>query len=204
MGIIEQLVGAFAVGFIGGAVPGPILTTAMAESLRKGFSGSLKVVFKAMISETILAVLMLTVFSLFDIPRSFFYAVSLAGAAVLVWFGARMWGIKNIDEGGVVFYFYKIFLLMVCNGLFWLYWLTVCVPLAFLLRQSLPFGHMVFLAFFEFGWLASTVAVVFVFSRFRPFIMEKNLIPAAFKFFSAVFVLFAVRLAAESAVFFAG
>jgi len=164
----------------------------------------LKIVFKAMLSEAILAVLILAVFSLFDIPRSFFYAVSLAGAAVLLWFAARMWGIKKIDGSGEVFSFSRIFLLMVCNGLFWLYWLTVCVPMAFLLRQSLPFGHMVFLAFFELGWLASTVAAVFVFSRFRPWLVKKNLIPAAFKFFSAVFILFAIRLAAESVIFFTG
>jgi len=204
MGIIDQVIGAFVVGFIGGAVPGPVLTTAMAESLRKGFGKSLGVIFRAMFSEIILAVLVLVAFSLVDVPQSFFYAISFVGAMILLWFAARLWKVKDIGEGGEVFSFAKIFFLMVCNGLFWLYWITVCVPMAFLLRQLLPLGQFVFLAGFELGWLASTAGVVFVFSRFRPLLVKKNLVPAAFKIFSAAFVLFAVRLAAESINFFAG
>lgn len=44
MNFLSQIASAFIVGFIGGAVPGPILTSAMAESLRVGFVKSLRVV----------------------------------------------------------------------------------------------------------------------------------------------------------------
>lgn len=202
MGILEQIVGAFMIGFIGGAVPGPVLTTAMAESLRKGFIGSLHLVFKAMLVELILASFILIVFSLLDIGQSFFYAISFAGAAVLVWFASRMWKIKDINEGGEMFSFVKIFLLMASNGLFWIYWLTVCVPQAFLLGQAVAFGQLLFMMVFVLGWMISTIAAVFVFTRFRFVLLKKNLIPIAFKFFSLLFVLFAVKISYESVIFF--
>ena len=202
MDIVSQMITAFTIGFVGGAVPGPILTSAMAESLRRGFTQSLSFISKAMLAEVILASFILAAFTYLDVNRAFFYLLSFAGAVVLLWFAAQMWKIRDISEGGDIFSFKKIFLLMFGNGLFWIYWLTVCVPLAFAMRQNIFLGQVIFLAAFEAGWLASTAGVVFVFSRFRPILEKNNLVPIAFKLFSVVFVLFAVRITWESVVFF--
>ncbi|MCU0652938.1 MAG: LysE family transporter [Candidatus Pacebacteria bacterium] len=202
MSLIAQIIGAFTVGFIGGAVPGPILTSAMTESLRNGFAASLRVVFWAMLSESAIALFILTVLSLFDVPQGVFYAISFAGAVVLVWFSRRIWKIRTVDGRGEVFSFKKIFLLMAANGLFWLYWLTVCVPMAFAMRQSVVFGQILFLAFFELGWMISTVAMVFIFSRFRPILVRKNLVAPAFKILAVLFVFFAVKISWESLLYF--
>jgi threonine/homoserine/homoserine lactone efflux protein len=201
--ILAQIISAFAVGFIGGAVPGPILTSAMAESLRGGFKKSLRVVFWAMLSESAIATFILTILSLFSVPQGIFYAISFIGALILVWFATRIWKTKTIDHGeGAVFTFKKVFLLMAFNGLFWLYWLTVCVPQAFSMRQSLAFGQILFLVVFEAGWLVSTAAVIFVFSRFRPFLIKKNMIVPTFKVLALLFVFFAIKISLESISFF--
>jgi threonine/homoserine/homoserine lactone efflux protein len=203
MNLMSQIAGAFMVGFIGGAVPGPILTSAMAESLRAGFSKSLRVVLWAIISESTIALFILAVLSFFAVPPGVFYAISFVGAIILVWFAGRIWKIKTVGGGDQLFSFKKIFLLMAGNGLFWLYWLTVCVPMAFLMRQSVAFGQLLFLGVFEIGWFISTTVCVFVFSRFRPILARKNLIVPMFKFLAILFVLFAIKISWESLVFFA-
>jgi len=202
MELISQIISAFAVGFIGGAVPGPILTSAMAEALRSGFTESLRVVLWAMISESLIALFILTVLSLAPVPQGIFYAISFIGAAILVWFATRIWRIKSIDGEGQVFSFKKIFLLMFANGLFWLYWLTVCVPMAFAMRQSIALGQILFLAVFEAGWFISTTACVFVFSRFRNLLIRKKMIAPAFKVLAILFLMFAVKILWESAAYF--
>ena len=121
MNFLSQIAGAVMVGFIGGAVPGPILTSAMAESLRVGFVKSLRVVWWAMASESLIVLFILAILSLFAVPQGVFYAISFIGAIILVWFAARIWRIKTIDGEGQLFSFKKVFLLMAANGLFWLY-----------------------------------------------------------------------------------
>lgn len=202
MSILGQIISAFAIGFIGGAFPGPILASAITESLCNGFHKSLRVVFWAMLSESSMALFILIVLSAFNLPRGIFYAFSFAGALILLWFAGRIWKIKSIDGRGEVFSFAKIFLLMASNGLFWLYWLTVCVPMAFSLRDMIALGHILFLFLFEFGWMLATIAVVFVFTRFRTLLIRKNLIAPTFKFLSLLFVFFAVKISSESIIFF--
>jgi threonine/homoserine/homoserine lactone efflux protein len=202
MNFLSQIAGAVMVGFIGGAVPGPILTSAMAESLRVGFVKSLRVVWWAMASESLIVLFILAILSLFAVPQGVFYAISFIGAIILVWFAARIWRIKTIDGEGQLFSFKKVFLLMAANGLFWLYWLTVCVPMAFAMRQSAVFGQVLFLLMFEAGWFLSTTGCVFVFSRFRLLLIRKNFIAPAFKVLALLFVLFAIKISWESLVFF--
>lgn len=66
MDLLSQLLGIFILGFIGGMTPGPILTASFTESLRKGFRKSLPVIFMAMASEVLIALLILLVFFQFQ------------------------------------------------------------------------------------------------------------------------------------------
>ncbi|MFA6251806.1 MAG: LysE family transporter [Candidatus Paceibacterota bacterium] len=202
MDIIVQLFSIFVLGFIGGATPGPILTASFTESLRKGFVKSLPIVFMAMASEIVIASSILTIFFLYDIPEAFFYIISLIGAVVLVWLAIQVWKIKSIGEEGDIFDFKKIFLLMIFNGSFWIFWITVCIPQAFLLKNNIAFGQFVFLGIFELGWLAATVSLVFIFSRFRKFLIKNNYVSIVFKLFSIILIYFAVDLVFESLKYF--
>jgi len=201
MEILIQIFSVFLLGIIGGSVPGPILTASFTEALRKGFINGLRVVFMALVAETSVAIFILTVFFSIDIPQILFYIISLIGAIVLVWLASQVWKIKEIGGEGEIFSFLKIFLLTVSNGAFWLFWITICVPQAFLLEEIIGGGHVLFLIVFELGWLFSTVFWVFLFSRFRPLLMKKNFIQVVFKFFAFLLCFFAVRLALESITF---
>jgi threonine/homoserine/homoserine lactone efflux protein len=199
---IFQLLGIFALGFIGGATPGPVLTASFTESLRKGFIKSLPIVFMAMISEIIIALFILTLFFSLNVPESIFYIISFIGAGVLVWLALQVWKIKDIGGEGKVFDFKKIFLLMIFNGPFWIFWITICVPQAFLLKEEIAFGQILFLVIFELGWLIATVSLVFIFSRFRSLLIKSNFVSIVFKVFSLILFYFAIKLAITSILYF--
>jgi len=201
MGILLQLLSIFVLGLIGGASPGPILTASFTEALRKGFIKSLSVIFAAMIAESIIAVFILTLFFSINIPEIVFYIISLIGAVVLIWLASQVWKIKELGGEGEVFSFKKIFLLTIFNGPFWIFWITICVPQAFLLKEKITGGHILFLIFFELGWLFATIFLTFLFSRFRPLLIKNKFIAIVFKIFALILLLFAIRLTIGSILF---
>ena len=197
-----QFFSIFLLGFIGGAIPGAILTSAFTEVLREGFVKSLKVVLFAGISEIIVASFIL--FALFSvhIPQGIFYIISFIGALVLIWIAKQIWGIKKLHDNGKIFNFQKIFLLTVFNGPLWIFWSTICVPQAYMLSQKIQGGQIVFLILFEIGWFTSTLLLTFLFSRFRPFLVREGVVSKVFKVFAFILMLFAVRLVFTSLAFF--
>lgn len=194
MEFLIQLYSIFMLGFIGGAIPGPILTSTFTESLRKGFIKSLRVVLFAAISEIIVASLIMYLLFSLNIPQGFFYGISLIGALVLFWMAQQIWSIRKVSESGEIFSFKKIFLLTIFNGPLWIVWSTICVPQAFLLGQQIKGGELLFLLIFEFGWFASTLLLTFIFSRFRPLLIKGKLVSLTFKLFAIILIFFAVRL----------
>lgn len=203
MELLFQIFSAFVLGLVGGVTPGPVLTSSFTESLRKGFVGSLRIIFMAMIAETIAAILVLSLFFSFHIPQIVFSVISGVGVIVLIWLALQIWKIKKLDSKGEPFSFKKIFLLTICSGPFWIFWITICVPQAFLLKQKVAGGQFLFLILFESGWFIATTLLTFLFSRFRPFLMKTNFIPVVFKTMALVLLFFAVRLAINSLAFFA-
>lgn len=200
--MILNLLEILTLGLIGGAVPGPILTSALTEVLHSNFQGSLKVVFQALLAETLLAaVILLGIYSL-HLPKSFFAIISLLGALVLVSLAREVWKISAVTSGeGNIISFSRIMLLTVLNGGFWIFWITICVPQAFDLAQTLPGGQAIFLLLFECGWLLSTLGIAFLFAQFRPLLQQKNLLSGTFKLFSALLILFALKSIIEGISF---
>lgn len=194
----------FLLGLIGGANPGPVLTSVFAVCLQSGFGKSVKIIFKALVAESIVATLILTLIYSFNLPEIYFRAISLAGAVVLFWLASQIWKTENISENEteVILNFPKIFLITILNGGFWIFWLTICVPQAFELKKYITGGHFVFLLFFELGWLVATVALDYIFYKFRPLLQRKNLVSGVFKFFAVLLVVFALMNILGSAKYF--
>ena len=198
MRIISQIVEILALGLVLGAVPGPMLTAVFTVVANRGFWEGFKVILRAFMSEIIVAgLILLTLFSI-DIPRCYFCVISLAGTLFLVYLSHTIWKIDTIiDEQKEMFGFSKIFLLTALNGAFWTLWITVCVPRAFALNEMILGGRFIFLATVESGWLIMTSTLAFIFSRFRPLLLQKNLISPVFKFLALVLVYFAMRSLSE-------
>lgn len=202
MGLIFELFSIAILGFIGGSIPGPILTSAFTETVREGFVKSLRVIAYALLSEIIVASSILFLLFSFHIPQSIFYAISFVGALVLVWIAWQIWGITHLNDKGKIFNFKKIFLLTFFNGPLWIFWTTICVPQAYILSKKIAGGQIIFLLVFEIGWLSSTLLLTFLFSRFRPFLTKKSTISKVFKLFALILLLFAVQLVITSVKFF--
>ncbi|HWQ59872.1 MAG TPA: LysE family transporter [Candidatus Fimivivens sp.] len=203
--MFNLLLETFLLGLVGGAVPGPMMASVFAEVLGRGFVRSLRVVFRALVAESVVALFVLLAFSWLSVPESVFHLVSLVGAVVLLWLAWQVWHISAVpEEGGEVFPFRKIMLLTVLNGGFWIFWITIAVPRAFSLDVMLPAGHFLFLLVFEMGWLAAMVGLAFVFSRFRDLLHRKGLVSLTYKFLALLLVLFAIRSAVSGLEYFLG
>lgn len=202
--MVASLLNAFILGLVGGLIPGPVLTATFTEILQAGFGKSLRIIFWAMLTETIVAFISLVALSSVGISDAVFKGLSLIGAAILIWIAASIWNVKTLDtEQRVHFSLGKISAMILANGVLWTFWITVCVPKAILLSKDLPLGELIFLLLVEIGWLLSTVAVAWAFSGCRNILSNPKFIPLLFKFFALVFVYFAGSMLYDSVVFFA-
>lgn len=203
--IIQSFTNAFLFGLIGGAIPGPVLTAIFTEILQSSFVKSLRVIFQAMFTETLIALLSLVLLSSLGLSESFFKGLSLVGAGILLWIASSIWKVKTIDtKEQVHFGFWKISSMILANGVLWTFWVTVAVPRAIEINSLIPFGSFLFLVFVEIGWLCSTVFIAFIFSRFRALLSKPKVIPIIFKVFAGTFVYFALNLIYTSTRYFMG
>ncbi|MCX6720320.1 MAG: LysE family transporter [Candidatus Staskawiczbacteria bacterium] len=199
--IFLDIVGIFILGLAGGANPGPLIASAFAESLRNGFVKSLRIIFYGLVAETIVAAFILFLFFSINIPTIVFYIISFVGATVLIWLAVQVWKIKEIGEGKEIFTFKKIFLLTVFNGPFWIFWIAVCLPQAYLLKEQIPAGNFMFLLIFELGWLVATMLLVYIFSRFRGLLTNTNRFQMVMKIIAVILLFFAAKLIFQSIMF---
>jgi len=201
--MIQELVIAGMLGLIGGVIPGPVITAVFTEILQEGFSRSLRIIFIALIIETIVAVISLVLFASLDLPESFFRGLSLVGAVILVWISFSLWKVRSLDTGEKVhFSIWKIAVMILTNGILWTYWITICIPKAILLNDHIRLGAYLFMGLVQLGWLLSTLLVAFTFSRFRRLLSRPRVVPVVFKVFALAFAYFAFDMVYKSILFF--
>ncbi len=201
--MINELLSAFILGLVGGIIPGPVLTATFTEILQSGLFKSFRIILWAMFTEASIALFSLVAISSFGLPESFFRGISFLGAGILIWISTSLWKVKSLDTGEKVhFSLGKISAMILANGMFWIYWTTICIPKAILLNDKIQFGQYLFLILVEIGWLISTAGVAFIFSRFRKLLLKPRAIPIIFKIFALAFIYFALDMIYGSIVFF--
>lgn len=194
---------AIVMGLIGGFIPGPVLTAIFTEILQSSLTKSLRIVFWAMLTETIVALICLQALTFLNLSEGLFQAISLVGAVILIWIASSIWKIKKINSHEKIHFSpAKISAMILSNGVLWTFWMTISVPKAISLSQRLAWGQYVFLIVFEVGWLAATLFLAFVFSRFRNTLSDPKIVPVVFKIFSLTFVYFALDMIYKSIKFF--
>ncbi len=201
--ILKELLTAFTLGLIGGVIPGPVITAIFTEILQSGFKRSLRIIIIAMAIETMVAVVSLLIFSFLGIGEAVFRGLSFGGALLLAWIAFSLWKVKSLDiENRISFGPWKITAMILTNGVLWIYWITICIPQAMLLKEKINHGEYLFMAMVQVGWLISTVILAYIFSRFRGFLSKPRIIPFAFKFFAIVFIYFGLDMTIRSIQFF--
>lgn len=102
---------------IGGVIPGPVLTAIFTEILQSGFLKSLRIIFWAMLTETIIALVSLIALSSIGISESIFKLLSMIGAVILLWIATAIWRIRTLDtDQRVHFSLGKISAMIMANG----------------------------------------------------------------------------------------
>jgi len=201
--MIQNLLIAILLGLIGGTIPGPVLTAIFTEILQNNLTKSFRIVFLAFLSETLVALVSLLILSSLNFSLGFFNFISLFGAIILFWIGTSIYKIKSIKlENKVHFSFFKIFLMIVSNGVLWIFWITVCIPKALELKKEILFGQFIFLGLVEIGWLISTLGIAFIFSKFRSILLKPKIMPIIFKLFAFTFFYFALDIIYNSVNYF--
>ena len=199
----QELIIALSLGLIGGLIPGPVITAIFTEILQSGFHKSLRIILIALITETLVALISLILFSALGLSEAFFHGISLVGAGILIWIASSIWKVKSLDSGEKVhFSIWKIIIMILSNGVLWTYWITICIPKAILLSDQIHLGAYLFMGMVQLGWLLSTLVVAFIFSRFRKALSRPKVIPILFKVFALAFIYFAIDMAYKSIIYF--
>ena len=192
--MVSFIIEAFLLGLIGGAVPGPILTGTFTEILNLGFLKGIRVIFYALIAETIGALLIFLIFYAIGLNQLAIQIISICGALVLFWLSYQVWNITQINtEARQLITFPKVFLVTAFNSGYWIFWITIGIPKALMLNESVLGGKFIFLTVFEFAWLVMTFLLAFVFYQFRPLLQRKNLVGATFKVLAIILILLGVK-----------
>ena len=201
--MIHELIVAFMLGLIGGVIPGPVITAVFTEILQSGFIKSLRIIFIALVTESLVAIICLLLFDSLGFNEAFFRGLSLAGAGILLWISLSIWRVKALDTGQKIhFSLWKVIIMILSNGVLWTYWITICIPKAILLSDQVYLGHYLFMGLVQTGWLFSTLVVAFLFSKFRRVLSKPKVIPVLFKVFALAFAYFALDMIYKSILFF--
>ena len=201
--MVNDITSAIILGLIGGLIPGPVLAAIFTEILQTSFSKSLRIIFWAMLTETLIALISLVALSAFNLSEGFFRAISFVGSAILIWIAVSIWKVQKIDTGEKVhFKLGTISAMIMANGVLWMFWITVCVPRAIFLGEKIHLGQYLFLGLVEIGWLVSTLCVALIFSSFRKILSNPRTVPLIFKIFSLAFFYFALSMIYQSLHYF--
>lgn len=192
------LMTAFTIGLIGGAIPGPVLTSVLTEVLEHGLLRSLRILFFAMFVEVCVRLVATQLAGLLPVGGVAFNILSLIGAFVLFDVARKVWSIRDVRASGTFIELRTLALMISCNGVLWSYWLTVCAPDAIRLGETLPLGSVLYLAVFEVGWLISTFGMACVFASCRSVLAHPKIMPALFKIFSTIFAAFGMKMLVSS------
>lgn len=165
------LLQAFALGALGGIVPGAVLTILLVSTLQGGLKNGLKAFFWALFSEVVIAGALLMVAAQLNISQDTFIAIGFVGGTVLLYFAWKVFQLRtvSVDQGPALFTPLKIFLLSATNAPLYIFWTTICFPLIWQLASiwSLPIAAVSYFIAFEIGWAVTTfiMLMIFMFSR---------------------------------------
>ncbi len=194
---VTQFSTAFILGFVSGITPGVVITCIFSQILRHGLKECLSFIMIALVSELLLAFCAYSIISHFHLDESSFKIISVVGAGILLVIARKMWCSKplivdakkdaGINKSSLV-------LVVFTNSTMWLFWLSVCSPLALTISEKISLGWLWFILVFHLGWLIACLFLSIVFHFFRPILLNPKITAGVYKIFSLLFVYLAARL----------
>ena len=195
-------------GFVGGLAPGPVIFLSFSEILsskKKGMHRALLYITVAAVTELCIGSFLIFTASSFQIPSMVFHFLAILGAILLFYISFQLFKIKKLHYHNTQHNRVSvghIILLMLLNGPLWLFWTSVCLPLAFKLGNQINSGQYYFLFIFQFSMFLAMNLLLFSFFSFRNMFSNKKIARKVFVVLSLIMFLIACKVMYREIVFF--
>lgn len=204
--VFEQIFTAIILGFVGGITPGPIILLAFSEILRsqkKGLvNGAMYLIF-AGLTEFFIGLFLILTTSFLEIPQVVIHGISIIGVIILLMLAYQIFQIHKIEykETTKKVKIWHIISLMLLNGPLWIFWISVCIPTAFKLREMISYGEFLFLFIFEISMMTGLAIMLFGFNSFRSIFKNEKIISKVFLVLSFLLFFIAVKILYSEVLF---
>ena len=188
----------FALGLVGGIIPGAVLTVLFVSTMQGGLFAGIRAFLWAFLAEISIVGVLLYIALQLPLHPDVFVAIGGIGGIVLLYFARQVFQLRSIEAEGspILFTAPKIFLLQTTNAPLYIFWLTICFPLIWQLAKTWPLvsAAISYFAVFEIGWAISTLAVLLLFNFSRITLTNERIMRVVFIIISTVFALFGFRM----------
>ena len=192
-GTIQYLVMGIILGTVAGISPGPLLTLVVSQTLRFGKKEGLKIAFAPLITD--LPIILVSVFLIMQLADydSVLGAISLVGAAFLIYLAYECLSSKKIDpkKGIAGRSIQKGIMANMLSPHPYLFWFSVGGPIITKSYDESVFATVLFIASFYFFLVGSKAAVAFSVDKSRKF-FKSNAYVYAVKFLGTLLLVFAM------------
>lgn len=199
--IASDILTAIILGFTAGLSPGPIILLAFSEILRspkEGLKNWGKYLMIAGVTEFFIGLFLIVSASYFQIPQIILHILSLFWGGLLLFIAYQVFQIRTIkyEDGtkGKSVESWKVALFVILNGPLWLFWISVCVPVAFRLESQIYGGALLFIFIFEISMVVGLACILFGFHSFRSFFSKESVVHTIFTILSGILVLLAIKI----------
>lgn len=191
---------AIGVGFVNGAIPGPLLALMCVRILDKGYFSAMRVPFLAVgvVGIVVASAFLGILHYLEEIPEKSYRLLTFLGGFYLLFLGQKVARKKQISQNFDLITDGQIVIATLLNGSLWWSWLIVFLPQALALGELFNGGEWVFLILYQFAWVMGFLAMGGLFSLGRRHFVQSKSVNFIFRFFGSVlFVLgiFMIRAA---------
>jgi threonine/homoserine/homoserine lactone efflux protein len=192
------LIGSF-LGLAAGISPGPLLTLVISQTLRHGRREGIKIALSPAITDT--PIILLSLFVIHEVANFniILGAISLAGAAFLLYLGYDSFTaiqpevqMKQDSPGSLK----KGMITNLLNPHPWLFWITIGAPWLYKANETGPLGLAGFLAGFYFFLLGSKILLALLVDRSGGF-LNKQIFKWIMRFLGIALWIFALVLVVE-------
>jgi len=180
--ILSQVLTAVILGVTAGAIPGPVLLLAFSETLREPNQKllvTLRYAYIAGLTELFIGLFLILSSSFVSIPDFVFPTLSIMGGFLLIYLSLQTRqayrGLQK-DEKLEQLPVMAVAALMLLNGPVWLFWLSVNLPNAFLMKGSMYLGEYLFIAVYETAMVCSLSVLIFLFRSCRSLFANEKLL----------------------------
>ena len=181
---MDIFITAFLLGIIGGIAPGPILSGGFLTIITdtNGFKKVIPYPFIAGSIEIIIGIVILKTGQLL-FTDTILKIFSIIGSLFMFYLAYKLFSMRgdfsfleDKDDSYIFISYPKVALLTLLNVPLYMFWIIICIPLAFNANIVIPFGDIIFTLIMVGGVAITTIILFYLMSISRRFFQNKMLL----------------------------